>query len=83
MVLGDLMGSVIICATLVLGIIAIVSPFEIKDLSPFFIARIFMVISALFFYIVVKTGQKITKKEGLLLLSIYIIFLLTEVFIKF
>jgi len=68
MVLGDLMGSVIICATLVLGIIALVAPFEIKDFSPFIIARIFTLVAALFFLVVVKTGQKITKKEGLLLL---------------
>lgn len=83
MVLGDLMGSVIICATLVLGIIALVAPFEIKDFSPFLIARAFTLIAALFFFVVIKTGQKITKKEGLLLLSIYIAFLLTEIFIKF
>jgi len=81
MVLGDLMGSVIICATLVLGIIALVAPFEIKDFSPFIIARIFTLVAALFFLVVVKTGQKITKKEGLLLLGIYITFLLTEIFL--
>jgi len=83
MVLGDLMGSVIICATLVLGIIALVAPFEITDFSPFLIARVFTIIAAVFFFVVVKTGQKITKKEGLLLLFIYILFLLVEIFIKF
>jgi len=83
MVLGELMGSVIICATLVLGIVALVAPFEVKDFSPFVIARAFTLVAALFFLVVVKTGQKITKKEGLLLLSIYIAFLLTEIFVKF
>ncbi len=83
MVLGDLMGSVIICATLVLGIIALIAPFEIKDFSPFVVARAFTIIAALFFFVIIKTGQKITKKEGLLLLSIYIVFLLTAIFIKF
>jgi cation:H+ antiporter len=83
MVLGELMGSVIICATLVLGIIALIVPFEVKDFSPFVIARAFTLVAALFFLVVVKTGQKITKKEGLLLLSIYIAFLITEIFVKF
>lgn len=82
MVVGDMMGSVIVCATLVLGIVGLVAPFEIKDMSVFLIARIFTVIAAVFFLIVVKTDKKITKKEGLLLLSIYILFLLTEIFIK-
>src|SRR5581483_11291306 len=41
LVLGDLMGSVIVCATLVLGIIAILAPFHINDLYLFSNAMIF------------------------------------------
>lgn len=81
LVLGDLMGSVIICSTLILGIIAMLSPFTIKDFSPFLIARIFLVVAAVISLIFIKTGKRLTKKEGLLLISIYILFLLTEIFI--
>jgi cation:H+ antiporter len=81
MVLGDLMGSVIVCATLVLGIIALISPFEITDLSPFLITRVFTIVASLLFLVFVRTGQKITKKEGLFFLSIYILFLLAEIFL--
>ena len=35
MILGDLMGSVIVAATLVLGIVALICPIEIPDFSPF------------------------------------------------
>lgn len=80
MVLGDLMGSVIVCATLVLGIVALVAPFTITDFSPFLIARIFLIIAIGFFLMVIRSGRQITKKEGLILLSIYIAFLLTEIF---
>lgn len=80
MVLGDIMGSVIICATLVLGIVALISPFEIKDFSPFLIARAYAVIASLFFLFAIKSEKKITKKEGLILLFIYIAFLVTEIF---
>jgi Ca2+/Na+ antiporter len=82
MIVGDMMGSVITAATLVLGIIAIISPFEIKDMTPFLMARIFTIIAAVFFLIVVRTGKKLTKKEALLLLFIYIAFLITEIFLK-
>ncbi len=82
MVVGDMMGSVIVGATLVLGIIALVSPFEIKDMAPFLIARIFTVIAAIFFLLFIKTDKKLTKKEGALLLFIYIIFLVAEIFVK-
>jgi cation:H+ antiporter len=80
MVLGDLMGSIIVCATLVLGIVALVAPFEIKDFSPFLIARVFLIFASIFFLIIIRRGKSFTKKEGLVLLSIYIIFLITEVF---
>jgi len=80
LILGDLMGSVIVCATLVLGIIALIAPFQINDLSPFLIARIFTIIASLIFLVFIRTGKKITRTEGLLFLSIYIAFLLAEIF---
>jgi len=79
MILGDLMGSVIVPATLVIGIVALICPIKIIDFSPFAIARIFLVISALFFFFFVRTGRKITKKEAWFLLSIYILFVLAEI----
>ena len=82
MIVGDMMGSVIVCATLVLGIVGVVAPFQISDMSIFLVARVFTVIAAIFFLIVVRTGKRITKQEALLLLFIYIAFLLTEIFIK-
>jgi len=80
MILGDLMGSVISCATLVLGIVALISPFIINDFSPFLIARIFLIIALAIFLIAIRTGKKITKKEALILLFVYLTFLLVEVF---
>lgn len=82
MILGDLMGSVIMCSTLILGIIALIKPFEIIDFSPFFIVRTFTVIAAIFSIFVIKTGKEITKKEGLFLILLYVIFLLTEIFLN-
>lgn len=79
MVLGDLMGAVIVPATLVLGIVTLISPIKILDFSPFFISLSFIIISALFFLLVVRTGKKITKKEAYFLLSIYILFALFQI----
>ncbi len=79
MILGDLMGSVIIAATLVLGTVALIHPIEISDFSPFAIARLFLIISAIFFFFFVRTGRKITRKEALFLLLIYFIFLVSEI----
>ncbi len=80
MVLGNLMGSVIVCSTLVLGIVALICPIQIPDFSPFLVARIFTIIAAFLFFIVIKTGKEITKKEAIILIFIYISFLIAEIF---
>jgi len=82
MILGDLMGAVIIPSTLVLGIVALVSPIHIYDFSSLALARFFIVISALSFPIFVRSGKQITKKEALILLFIYITFLVAEILLK-
>ena len=76
MILGGLMGAVIILSTLVLGIVSLIHPIEILDFTPLIIARIFLIISALFFFFFVRTGRQITKKEALFLILIYIAFVL-------
>lgn len=82
MILGDLMGAVIVPATLVLGIVALIHPIVITDFSPFAIARFFLIISAIFFLFFVRTDRKITKKEALFLLGLYILFVLVEILTK-
>jgi len=82
MILGNLMGAVIVPATLVLGIVSLIYPIRIFDFSSFAIARIFLIISAAFFLIIVRTDRKITKKEALFLLLIYISFVATEIIFR-
>ncbi len=82
MILGDIMGAVILPGTLVLGLVALISPFQVNEASMFLAARYFLIIAAILFFVCVKTGQKLTKKEGLLLLVVYIAFLITEIFAK-
>lgn len=81
MVLGELMGSVIICSTLVLGLVSLTFPIHIENLTPFLSARIFLIVAALLSLLFIRSDKKIVKQEGLLLLLIYIVFLLTEIFI--
>ena len=79
MILGQLMGSVIVLSTLVLGTVAIIHPIVIEDFSPFQIARFFLIISALFFLIFIRTDRRVTKKEALVLLGLYFAFVAAEV----
>lgn len=79
LIFGDLMGAVIIPPTLVLGIVAIISPFSITDFSIYALARIAVFVSAIFFLIFIRSDKKVTRREAGILLAIYIIWLLAEI----
>ena len=81
-ILGELTGSVIVLTTLVLGIVAFLQPIVVEDFSPFAFARFFMILAALFFLIFVRTGRRVTKKEALILIGLYLVFVATELFTK-
>jgi len=82
LLLGDLIGGTIITATLVLGIVALISPIKITDIPAIVAGRIFLIISALFFIFFIRTEKKITKREGIFLLMIYVAFIIVEIFIR-
>jgi cation:H+ antiporter len=82
MVLGDLMGTIVAPATLVLGIVSLISPIQISDFSPFGVARIFLFAAIFFFFLFIKNDSRISKKEAMVLLFIYISFILTELFVR-
>lgn len=78
MILGNLMGCVVITSTLVLGLVALISPIKIADFSPFAAARIFLLISILFFLLISRTRSQISRKEGIMLILIYAVFIIFE-----
>jgi cation:H+ antiporter len=80
LIFGDLMGAVIIPATMVLGTVALIHPFIISDFSIYALARAAMFISAVLFLIFIRTDRRITKKEAAWLLAVYIVWLLAEIF---
>lgn len=82
LILGELMGSVIVVTTLVLGFVSLIRPIEIIDFSPFIIARLFLVVSAIGFLFCVRTHQKVTRQEAFGLILIYITFVLFQIFYK-
>ena len=83
MVIGALMGAVIGAATLALGIVALLSPIQINpnDFSLLAVARAFLIIAAIIFLFFIRTGHKITRKEGILLLIIYLLFVFAQILI--
>jgi len=82
LILGNLMGSVVIAATLVIGTVAIINPIHVGDVSLFATARFFLIMAAIFFFIFAKTDRIISKREGVFLVLIYLSFLIAEIFVN-
>jgi cation:H+ antiporter len=80
MIVGDVMGSVIMTTTLVLGTVSLISPIKNLNFSQFLIARIFLLISATLFFIFVRTDKKVTKREALFLIFLYFFFIFSQIF---
>jgi len=82
MVLGALMGSVVANSTLVLGSTVLISPLHITEYTPYIIGILFTIIACLFFAIVSRTEKKITEKEAIVLLVVYLLFIFSQLVIK-
>lgn len=81
MALGDLIGSVIVNSTLVLGVTALIFPIT-ADLLLFITSGIFMLIVAFLFATFVESGNKLYIKEGIALILLYIFFIIIEFYVK-
>jgi len=81
MALGDVIGSVVINSTLVLGITSIIYPITANFLL-FFSSAFLMLIIAFIFATFVESGRKLYLKEGIALVLLYIFFIMIEFYIK-
>jgi cation:H+ antiporter len=75
--LGDILSTVIIDATIILGITALISPFHFKA-AIIYITGLAMFLAGLLTVVFITTGKILTKKEGIYLLFFYIAYLIVE-----
>ncbi len=75
--MGDILGTVIADATIVMGLMITIAPFSFNP-QIIYTSGIFMLLSTFILFRFMKKEQDITKKEALLLILIYILFVSTE-----
>lgn len=75
-ILGDIIGSVVANSTLVLGATAIIAPIIIPNITINIVSAMAVLVSLILFLIFSKTRNEISKVEGFILISIYLVFLL-------
>ncbi|MBI4280726.1 sodium:calcium antiporter, partial [Candidatus Uhrbacteria bacterium] len=79
--LGDVLGTVISDATIVVGLLALADPFFFPKKIVYSTA-VFMVIASLMLFSFLRSGRRLTKKEGVILFLFYIIFVLVEYWVN-
>jgi len=79
--LGDILGTVIIDATIIFGLVIFISPFD-YSLKKIYLTTFAMFFSGVLVVLFMKSKKTITKKEGFLLILFYILFIILEMIIQ-
>lgn len=75
LVLSDFLGSVAMNSTLILGIVALITPIVLRESIQRGISGIFLVIILGFFWLFSKSKKKIQRWEGVVLVGVYLMFI--------
>ena len=78
MSVGNSLGSIAFNSAFILGIISIIKPITLQDGYGFFIAAAFLFAAFLLFNFFVYTRSNISRREGIVLISLYIFFLIIQ-----
>ncbi len=79
---GDLLGTVLADATIVVGIIAVISPFAFPA-KIVYVTGVFMLVGAMILIKFMRSGRKISHKEGALLLAFWLLYVIVELFVSY
>lgn len=74
---GDILGTVLSDATILVGLITIINPFAFNP-RIIYITGLYMVLATVLLFNFMNTDRKISRKEAIVLLFFYILFVLTE-----
>ncbi len=75
---GNLLGSVIANSSLIIGIVALISPIKLFDKENYILGVLFFLIIFLVFWFFVKSKHRLEFWEGTLLIILYLIFVIVE-----
>jgi len=80
--LGNLIGSTVINSTLILGITVLVFPIKIEDFNLILTSGLLMILTILIVNFFITTKDKISLREGIILIGLYILFLIIEFMVR-
>lgn len=79
MAFGNIIGSVVINSTLILGLTALIAPIAVSHTTAFVLSAFFLVGSLAIFTTFLRSERKLSWEEGLGLILLYAIFMIAEI----
>ena len=79
--IGDILGTVLADATIVVGILALISPFSFP-VKIIYVTGVFMMVASLILLKFMLSGRVISKKEGYMLLVFWVCYVIIEFLIN-
>lgn len=74
---GDILGTVLADATIVVGILALINPFSFPQ-KIVYVTGAFMVVASFILFDFMRSGRTLTKKEASILFVFWLVFVLVE-----
>ena len=74
---GDILGTVLADATIVVGVLALVSPVTVSK-NIIYVTGMFMVLASILLFYFMRSGRVVSKRESYLLLSFWLFFVIVE-----
>lgn len=81
MAIGDLLGTVLADATIVVGLMALILPFTFS-IRIIYVTGTFMIMATLLLYYFMRSGRVISRKEAYILGAFWLLFVLTELVVS-
>ncbi len=78
MVFGNLLGSVVANGTLIIGLVALLSPIKVVNFGEYLIATMAFVLIFGAFYLFIRTKHQLERWEGAILIGLYLVFFFLE-----
>lgn len=76
-IIGDILGSVVGNSTLIIGIAAVINPIKLVNFSEIVVPAMFLIIAIIYFLTSVYSGKRLTVRESLILIFIYLTFIIS------
>jgi len=76
--LGNLLGAAVLNSTWVLGVTALIHPIVMQSYGSFLVGAVFLLFVLLLAVHFMRTGGRVSVREGIALVSLYVLFLVGE-----